>query len=47
MSFTARYHGLCGSCDAQGKTGNCIGWTLDADDNEVACATAEATRSEQ
>lgn len=30
---------LCPEC-AQGKTGNCIGWTLDADDNEVACATA-------
>lgn len=37
---------VCPEC-AQGKTGNCIGWTLDADDNEVACATAEATRSEQ
>lgn len=30
---------LCPEC-AQGKTGNCIGWTLDADDNEVACETS-------
>lgn len=29
---------LCPEC-AQGKPTNCIGWTLDADDNEVACAT--------
>jgi hypothetical protein len=27
---------LCPEC-AQGKTRNCIGWTLDADDNEVPC----------
>lgn len=31
---------LCPEC-VQGKTGNCIGWTLDADDNEVACAMAK------
>lgn len=31
----------------QGKTGNCIGWTLDTDDNEVACATAQSNGSEQ
>jgi hypothetical protein len=30
---------LCPEC-AQGKTRNCIGWTLDADDNEVPCEGA-------
>lgn len=34
---------LCPEC-AQGKTSNCIGWTLDADDREVVCATAQGER---
>lgn len=36
---------LCPEC-VQGKTGNCIGWTLDADDNEVACATSHTNESQ-
>jgi hypothetical protein len=31
---------LCPEC-AQGKPRNCIGWTLDANDNEVRCSTID------
>jgi hypothetical protein len=42
----ATFHpNTCPEC-AQGKPGNCIGWTLDADDNEVPCSTPHAHMDE-